>query len=681
MKYGAVTPYIDPGSAGLPFQTLGPFLGLLAGLLAAAALFFKSFWNRFKKPLLGLLALLLVLSLAYGFSMLFRRMSPARVIVIGMDGVDHALLKRWIDAGELPNFAKLAAQGSFLPLETVVPPQSPVAWCTFATGANPGVHGVFDFLQRTPDTYYPHLTLYKTRGDASVWNAIPFEKVRAAQAFWELTSARRVPTVIVRHPVTFPPEKVEGRMLSGLGVPDLTGGLGRYTFYADASFKKPADFRGELVALRPDGAGWTGGVPGPKSSDGKRLVELRLRLEKTAGGLRGEAGGQTFEVREKEWSPWVRFSFGAGASKTVQSLSRFYLVSEDPIRLYQTPLNFDPEAPAFPISHPAAYSKDLAKAIGPFYTLGMDEDTNALSDETLTDEAFLEQCAQISDQRDAMLQEELKAFKSGLLVCVYDTPDRVQHMFWRAMDPDHPAHAASRAHSGAVLAAYRRLDETLGKVWASVDERTLLVVVSDHGFAPFRKAVHLNRWLAENGYLVLKDPAAAPQDFFQGVDWSRSRAYSLGLGGGVYLNLRGREPSGIVEEKDAKLLLAKISEKLREWKDEGSPVVARAAMREDVFSGPLSPNSPDLMVMLKPGYRVSWQTALGGLPKKLVESHASKWSGDHACNAPEDVPGVLLTNRKLASPSPRLSQVAPTFLRFLGVDPASGMDAPLELKD
>jgi predicted AlkP superfamily phosphohydrolase/phosphomutase len=681
MKIGPSTSaYIDPGSAGLPFQNLGPFLGFLAGLLAAVGFFFKSFWRRFRGPLLGLLALLVALSLLYGFSILSRKMSPARVIVIGMDGVDHGLLRRWMDAGALPNFAKLAGQGSFLPLETVVPPQSPVAWCTFATGANPGVHGVFDFLQRAPASYYPHLTLNKASGEGSAWGAMPFEKVRAAAAFWELTSARRVPTVVLRHPVTFPPEPVEGRMLSGLGVPDLSGGLGRYAFYAAPPFRKPADFRGELVELRKDGAGWTGAVPGPKSADGKERPSVPLRVEVSGGRARVKAGREEFELAEGEWSPWARLPFRLGTLKTVESLSRFHLLSAEPLRLYQTPLNFDPEAPAFAISHPPSYAKDLAKAIGPFYTLGMDEDTNALSDGSLTDEAFLAQCRDISDQRDAMLAEELKTFKSGLLVCVYDTPDRVQHMFWRAQDPDHPAHAGSEAHAGAILAAYKRLDETLGKVWPAVDERTLLVVASDHGFAPFRRAVHLNRWLAENGYLSLKDPAAAPEDFFQGVDWSKTRAYSLGLGGGIYLNRKGREPSGIVEDKDADALLAEIADKLKGWKDGGAPVVARAAMRKDVFSGPLSSNSPDLMAMLKPGYRVSWQTALGGVPKKRIEDHASKWSGDHACNAPEDVPGVLLANRKISEAKPRLSQVAPTFLKFLGVDPASGMDAPLTLE-
>jgi predicted AlkP superfamily phosphohydrolase/phosphomutase len=344
-------------------------------------------------------------------------------------------------------------------------------------------------------------------------------------------------------------------------------------------------------------------------------------------------------------------------------------VSAEPLRLYQTPLNFDPEKPAFPISHPDGYAKELAAAIGPFYTLGMDEDTNALSDESIPDEAFLEQCASIFDQRDAMLREELKKFKTGLLVCVYDTPDRVQHMFWRA----------GGAESGTIRATYNRMDRTLGQVLPSVDDKTLLIVVSDHGFAPFRRAAHLNRWLAENGYLALKDKKAAPENFFEGVDWSRSKAYSLGLGGGIYLNKKGREPAGTVTDGEAKALLAEISEKLKSWKDGGEAVVARTAAREEVFSGPLAPNSPDLMVMLRPGYRVSWQTALGGLPAPLVEEHASKWSGDHSCNAPEDVPGVLLSNRKIKEAQPRLSQVAPTFLKVLGVEPGPGMDAPLSL--
>ncbi|HRY29766.1 MAG TPA: alkaline phosphatase family protein, partial [Elusimicrobiota bacterium] len=564
-----VSAYIDPGSAGLPFQTLGPFLGMLAALFAAGLVFLRTTWGRFRKPFYRLLLLLACLLLLSGliFHILKPRMTPpSKVIVIGMDGLDHRLLKTWMEDGTLPHFSAVAGKGVFLPLETVSPPQSPVAWCTFATGANPGVHGVFDFLQRTPKTYYPHLTLLKTAVNSSPWNTVPFEKVRAAPAFWELTTAKKIPTVVVRHPVTFPPEKVEGRMLSGLGVPDLLGGLGRYTFYTVPPFEKPADFRGELVFLKSAGALWTGDIPGPKNPSSQKSVSVPFTLSPRAApqkSLRLTVEKKSYDVEESGWSPWVRVSFRPGTLKKIHGLCRFYLASLSPLRLYQTPLNFDPEEPAFPISYPSNYSKKLAESIGPYYTLGMDEDTNALSDEVISDEAFLEQCGQIMDQRDAMLREELKRFESGLLMCVYDTPDRIQHMFWRAVDETHPLHGRSAAQREAVRGIYRRLDETLGHVLPFVDDKTLLVVLSDHGFASFRRAVHLNRWLVDNGYLVLKDPRTAPEHFFTGVDWAKSKAYSLGLGGGIYINLQGREPAGIVAPAEADKLAEELMAKIQ----------------------------------------------------------------------------------------------------------------------
>jgi predicted AlkP superfamily phosphohydrolase/phosphomutase len=672
--------YIDPGSAGLPLQNLGPWLGMLVALAGGSLIFVKGLWGRLFRPPgrrwgLGLLAVALLSALIF-FMLRDRMKPPTRVIVIGMDGLDHSLLKGWMASGDLPNFARIASEGSFAPLGTVVPPQSPVAWCTFATGSNPGVHGVFDFLQRTPKTYYPHLTLMKEVVDRPFWSTVPFEKVRAAPAFWELTSAKKIPTVILRHPITFPPEPVEGRMLSGLGVPDLAGGLGRYTLYVEPPFEKTPSFRGAVVSLSRDGAVWRGTVPGPKPAGGAAAPTVPLEVRTEGGRVTVRADGQDFPLDGEGWSGWARLAFKVGPLRKVQSLSRFYLASASPLRLYQTPLNFDPADPVFPISHPESYARDLASSIGPYYTLGMDEDTNALSDEVLSDDAFLAQCLDIVDQRDRMLETELKTFKDGLLVCVYDTPDRVQHMFWRTVDPRHPLHAQSAAKKDAIRSFYQRMDASLGKALAGVDANTLLLVVSDHGFASFRRAVHLNRWLADNGYLVLKDPKAAPEDFFQGVDWSKSKAYSLGLGGGIYLNLKGREPEGIVAEGDADTIAGEIITKLTGLKDPqgGDLMVSRAVRRADVFAGPLSENAPELTVMFKPGYRVSWQTALGGIPRPLVEDHKSKWSGDHSCQDPADVPGVLLSNRKFSAAAPRLSQVAPSLLKLLGADAAPGMD-------
>ena len=142
--------------------------------------------------------------------------------------------------------------------------------------------------------------------------------------------------------------------------------------------------------------------------------------------------------------------------------------------------------------------------------------------------------------------------------CVFDTSDRVQHMFFRQMSQ------GQAEFGGAIEEMYRRMDAVVGQTLRHVDSRTLLLVLSDHGFRAFNRGVNTNAWLREHGYLNLNrvgqalPPVGLGDKYFQGVDWKTTRAYALGLGG-IYLNLRGREPEGIVEPGDeARALKAEL---------------------------------------------------------------------------------------------------------------------------
>jgi predicted AlkP superfamily phosphohydrolase/phosphomutase len=206
------------------------------------------------------------------------------------------------------------------------------------------------------------------------------------------------------------------------------------------------------------------------------------------------------------------------------------------------------------------------------------------------------------------------------------------------------------------------------------DPGATLLVMSDHGFAPFTRAAHLNGWLRDEKLLGLRPGATSSRELFADVDWSRTRAYGFGLNG-LYLNLAGRERFGVVAPAEREGLLADLTTRLLAWVDpsNGEHVVRRVYRSEEVYSGRQRALAPDLIVGYKRGYRVSNPSALGEVPLGTVEDNASKWSGDH-CMAAEEVPGVLLTNRAITRADVSLRDIAPTVLAEFSIA------APEEMK-
>jgi predicted AlkP superfamily phosphohydrolase/phosphomutase len=291
---------------------------------------------------------------------------------------------------------------------------------------------------------------------------------------------------------------------------------------------------------------------------------------------------------------------------------------------------------------------------------------------------------------DAFLQSD-----NELMVQCFEFPDRVGHVFWRVMDPKHPAYDQRLADQwgGALLKAYQLMDSIVGDAMKAAEQHdAALIVLSDHGFASFRKAVNYNTWLVINGYLVVKSGVKVKErdlemlfgqgQFWENVDWSKSRAYAMGLGE-VYINLKGREAQGIVSpgaEYDA--LKAELKQRLVQFTDPetGEHPVRRVLAREEVYRQ-FDPNTiPDLFVTNNDGYRVSWQTSLGGIPKDLLEPNKQVWSGDHCSVDPEIVKGIFFYNKKLATDrAPYIADVYPTVLGLLGVKPPYELDG-VELK-
>jgi predicted AlkP superfamily phosphohydrolase/phosphomutase len=560
-----------------------------------------------------------------------------------------------------------------------------VAWSTFATGTNPGGHGIFDFLRRNPNTYLPDLALnrYEQKNAFLPPKAV---NLRRGIPMWNVLKAAGVNTTILRCPCTYPPDSVRGRLLSGLGVPDLRGGLGTATFYTTKEGETPCESENVVRLQRgADGIFTTHliGPRNPKTRDDFR-VEITLRVDRDRGGVLIQSDGTppALAVTLGAWSDWLRVKFKLGLLQSIRGMVRFHLLQAEPeLALYASPINFDPASPFFPISDPPEYAGEIAQNIGLFYTTGMVEDHAGLNNERISENAFLDQCAIAWREREAMMVHELDSFEAGLFYCLYDTPDRIQHLFWRFSEPDHPANRGGAPQSDlarVIEDCYRHCDAIVGKALQYSDDQTLFIALSDHGFNSFQRGVHLNTWLHVNGFLALRDgvePGEEAGDLLRQVDWGATRAYALGLSG-IYLNIKGREQGGIVPPDDADSLKAALARGLTGLTDpgrQGALAIRRALPREAAYHGPYLEEAPDLLVDFAPGYRVSWSSSMGGIARDQFENNVKKWSGDHIID-PDQVPGVLFMNRPFHGDDARLLDMAPTILTFLGVPTGPAME-------
>ncbi|MCY2951282.1 MAG: alkaline phosphatase family protein [Planctomycetota bacterium] len=608
---------------------------------------------------------------AYGFR---------KVVVLGLDGLDPKLTAKLMGEGKLPNFQALAKRGHFSELETVWPALTPAAWSTFMTGLDPSRHGIYDFITRDTETYLPRLSSSEVLEAGRMLRfgryRIPLGRGRArmlrkGEPFWHELARHRLEVTVLRVPITFPPERFGGRVLSGMCVPDLRGSQGTFGYYATLDDRTdPVD--ADYFPLRFVGDVARTQVVGPEHPfvEGKKLtVPLAVKRFEGLEKVALEVGGQEIGLSVGQQSEWVALSFRAGPMK-VRGLAQFHLKSIRPeVLLYMTPLHIDPEAPAMPVSHPGLFSNYLAKKSGTFGTLGLIEDTTALNCGVLDEDAFLRQAWGVYRERKAMFLGTLENGADDVTICVFDTPDRIQHMFWRQQEE---GGGGEGRHRGVVEAMLVEMDGLVGETLKRLSDDTLLMVMSDHGFTSFRRTVDLNAWLHQNGYLHLKEGAAPGAAWLEGVDWSRTRAYAVGLVG-IFVNLVGRESKGIVPAgEEFELLVEELKaalEKMMDTPPTGSGprrTIRRAIITSRHYDGPYRFEGPDIIVGYEAGYRCSWECARGQVSDTILKDNSRLWSGDH-CVDPELVPGVLLCNAPLESKRPRILDIAPTVLGVFGL--------------
>jgi predicted AlkP superfamily phosphohydrolase/phosphomutase len=610
-----------------------------------------------------------------------------RVIVLGFDGLDYTLTRDLVDRGLMPHFASLAKSGGFAPLATTIPAQSPVAWSTFITGLDAGDHGIFDFIHRDPKTMEPFLSTSRTVGGGRMiklgkWQ-FPLqggrvELLRRGEAFWEVLEQRGIETAIIRMPANFPPSGTATRELSGMGTPDILGGYGIFSFFTSEPFAFGGKelSGGTVVPVEVVDGVVRSALDGPDNpflvKTEKTHAPFTAYVDSSNRFIKLVIGGEERLLGVGEWSDWVTVELDLIPTQKIAGACRFYLKQLSPyFELYASPIQIDPLTPALPVSTPPGFAAELARATGRFYTQGLPEDTKALKTGVLTPGQFLEQARIAGEENRQQFYTVLNQFTDGLLFYYFGNGDQVSHMMWRAMDPQHPGYsAADEAYRHVVEEVYVGFDRVVGDAAAKLGPDDLLVVMSDHGFTSWRRSFHLNSWLRDRGYLAVRDPTLKDDPgAFSNIDWSRTRAYALGLNS-LFINVRGRESRGIVDPADREALAAEIADALEKTIDPstGTPSVAKAFLRERVYHLRGTEDlAPDLIIGYTKGTRGSDESALGSVPLEVVVDNKDPWGADH-CMDPDSVPGVLLTSRALRKPASSLQSLAGAIVAEFGVD-------------
>ena len=615
--------------------------------------------------------------------------APGRVIILGFDGADPGLAAEMMEKGELPNLAKLRDSGTFAPLGSSNPPQSPTAWSSFATCKGPLDHGIYDFLRRTPATYMPGVGFGRTESaklnpDGSVASPPRYVSNRKGDSFWKIASdqGKKVKALVV--PFAYPAEDLgqECLQLCGLDVPDIRGTQSTYFAISEAFKAEEPVAGGVRLPLVFSGDTATVQIPGLRAPGSKEFVRasLGVRVNRAENAVTLSIGEQIATLKEGEWSQWVEWSFPVTPQYTVQAVSRFQVMSAgEQVRIYMTCLQIHPKNPLMPISTPVKYAADLADRYGLYKTIGWEFDTKALQQGDMTEEMFLEDVKRTLAWTQKLTLDEIDAGNFDLLVAATTSTDRVSHMFWGYRDPKHPLYTAELAqkYGRAVEDTYIQMDAFVGEVMQRTKPEDLVMVMSDHGFHSFRTEFSVNTWLAQNGYLAIKgqaDPATAFTEtkYLEGFDWSKSKAYALGLGM-IFLNLKGREGQGIVDPAEAPALVEEIKAKLLATTDPRTGEKVFSAVYTNIDpKGAAVADAPDLQLGYAEGFQTNKSSAAGAAPKELFAPNKDKWSGEHASSDLAITPGILFSNQKLAEGA-NLTDLGVTALSYLGAQVPEGL--------
>lgn len=534
--------------------------------------------------------------------------------------------------------------------------------------------------------------------------------VRKGKPLWTILEEQNRGATVLRLPVTFPAEPLKGNMISGLAVPDIRGTVGKPSIYSNDPAWDTGDNQFSVAITQLEGAApYQTSIMGPPNKlfyneedaakakrEGKpyphlKDLELPMTITTAADHLMLEIDGEQYRVDLKQWTDWIVFPYRFNPLISLKGAGRFYLDSleDGKFKLYLTPIHLHPDNPL-----PMSYPPDLAKKTWdqePYKTMGWALDTWCIGNDLMEEDHFLEDVDLTVTRYEKLLLDQLENHTGDLFIKVFSFTDRVGHVLWRFMDEGHPIYEpdAGPKYQEVMRQTYIRMDKIVGKVMERIDfDTTALIICSDHGFASWRYQFNYNTWLVKNGFLVLKknvlgqamelDDLENSQSPLQYVDWSKSKAYSLGFGQ-IFINLKGREPEGSVDPSDYQAVCDEIAAGLRAYVDEGTGLkpIREVYHRDTIYRDYDPAVTPDLRANTAILFRASWDTTLGGMPEDIVTLNTQNWSGDHCSLDPQDVPGILFSSMPIAKDNPKMADMAPSILEVLGVKTDIEMDGEM----
>jgi predicted AlkP superfamily phosphohydrolase/phosphomutase len=557
-----------------------------------------------------------------------------RSLLVGFDSFDSTIYEKLATKGQMPNLTSLAGKSGYSRLKISAPAQTEVSWTSIATGADPGTHGIFDFVHRDPTTYIPYVSILPTKVSAI---GEQFTPPYTAKTFFSEAADMGYPAIALWWPALFPARlELPVSTIPGLGAPDIRGQLGVGTYVtADTAEKKE---KTRVLYLQEKNKGkYVGAIEGPitKTREGIQPAKLDFSLDildEKQATLR--IGTLELVLAFGKWSPIFEVNFKMGFLVNIRAITQAIVTNTNgKISIYFLPLQIHPLHSVWHYGASKSFIKDSWNNAGPFLTLGWPQDTTALEEGCITDDQFLDLCQSVFDTRKKVFYHHLANMKEGVLAGIFDCLDRVQHMFLRDRED-------------IVLDWYHKLDEFVGDVKNKIPKDTRFLVMSDHGFSVYKHKVHLNRWLAENGYLTYKNNEDGN---LANVNWEQTKAYAVGLNS-IYLNINGREGKGIVTAEKVEPLLTEIKSQLLNLRGlDHTNAVSSILMKHEAYSsGAYLRLGPDLVVGYAPNYRASAETGLGKAPAHIIEENKDHWGADH-CIDPELVPGVIFANRDVAN--------------------------------
>ena len=531
-----------------------------------------------------------------------------RLAIIGIDGADPKITEKLVKEGKLPTIAEMRDKGSYEHLSTLNSSQSPICWSSIITGLKPGNHGVHDFIIRDPKNMTIKMGMNDEKTDSHRHKH--YFNLREANAVWNNLDGTTISLFV---PMTFPAEKINGYMISGMGIPDARGTQGAPKIYSTNNKKKGKE---NVVVIEF------------KNNRSKIEIEgynekIKAQIEKNTEEIFIHLNEKKINLKEKQWSQWIYEKFNS-----VECVFRFKLLNlkEKEMELYLSPVAFSSRENFVPFIYPENLGKELVEECGEFKTLSFESDVYGLKEELIDEETWLEDMNYTLQARMKVANSMLKK-KWNYFVVDFFGIDRTQHMFWHSIDKKHPYHDYGKGFENVIEESYIEMDSHLGNLMKNFTENDLIFIVSDHGFMSYRKNVELNKILEEKRLLNLKDGKKSRG--LMDIDWNKTKAYAVGFGA-IYLNVKGRERFGIISNEEYIQVRKEVIEELTDYSFNGEKIFKRLVAREEIYSGKYINEMPDVIPIYNDGFRAGRESVLGIVSKKeQVHDNLSKWSGDH----------------------------------------------------